>query len=102
MCGYIEIARIEDVPKNGMKLINVRGLEILLVNANGRFYAVENRCPHMGYPLYFGNLEGTMLTCGFHYAKFDVTTGKPLNRVTDKSLRTFKLRVHGSKILVKL
>lgn len=102
MRGRIRIAHIEEIHRNEMKQFNVRGLEILLVNAGGRFYAVENRCPHMGYPLYFGSLEGTTLTCGFHSARFDITTGKPLNRVTDKSLRTFKLTVKDSQLLVEL
>lgn len=102
MSRYIEIARIEDIPKNGMKLVTVGELEILLVNAGDRFYAIENRCPHMGYPLYLGSLEGTMLTCGFHSAKFDVTSGKPLNNVSGESLRTFKLKVKDSRVLVKL
>lgn len=102
MRRYIEIARIEDFPKNGMKVFNVGGLDVLLANANGNFYAVENRCPHMGYPLYFGSLEGTILICGFHYAKFDITNGKALNRVTDESLKTFKLRTKDSRILIEL
>jgi len=102
MCGYIEIARIEDIPKNGMKMFNIGELGVLLVNADGNFYAVENRCPHMGYPLYLGSLEGTIITCGFHYAKFDITTGKALNNVTDESLKTFKLMIKDSQIFLEL
>ncbi|MDH5438849.1 MAG: Rieske (2Fe-2S) protein, partial [Candidatus Bathyarchaeota archaeon] len=62
----------------------------------------ENRCPHMGYPLYFGRLEGKVLTCGFHYAKFDVTTGKSLGSVTDKPLKKFKIKIQNSLVQVEL
>ncbi|MEM3641577.1 MAG: Rieske 2Fe-2S domain-containing protein, partial [Candidatus Bathyarchaeia archaeon] len=82
MRKYIKIAQVEEVPKNGMKSVKVGDLEVLLVNVDGHFYAFDNRCPHMGYPLFFGKLEGQILTCGFHYAKFDVKSGKPLNKIT--------------------
>ncbi len=83
---YIKMANAGEVRKNGMKLVKVDALEVLLINVNGTFYAFDNRCHHMGYPLFFGKLEGQILTCGFHYAKFDVRSGKPLNKVTEKSL----------------
>jgi 3-phenylpropionate/trans-cinnamate dioxygenase ferredoxin subunit len=76
--------------------------EILLVNADGKFYAVENQCPHMGYPLYLGSLEGEVLTCGFHYARFNVATGKSLGAVTHKPLKTYKVRIQNSSILVEV
>lgn len=101
MCGYIEIAQIKEIPKNSMKRLNVKGKDILLVNIDGKFYAVEDRCPHMGYPLYFGSLEGEVLTCGFHYAKFNVRTGNSLGHATDEPLKTLRIRVQNSAILIK-
>lgn len=100
MHRYIRIANVEEVPKNGMKLVKVDALEVLLVNVDGRFYAFDNRCPHMGYPLFFGKLEGQILTCGFHYAKFDVKSGKPLNEITEKPLRKLRLKKSGSALVI--
>ena len=77
MGRYVRIAETKDIPKNKMRVFKVGDREMLVVNVEDKFYAVENRCPHMGYPLYFGSLEGKVLTCGFHYAKFDVRTGSP-------------------------
>jgi len=102
MSGYIEIARVEEIPKNGMKRVSFGGLEILLVNADGKFYAVENQCPHKGYSLYLGTLEGEVLTCGFHYAKFNITTGKSLEAATHKPLKTYKVKIQNSSILVEV
>jgi len=56
----------------------------------------------MGYPLYFGSLEGTVLTCGFHYEKFDVTTGKSLGSVTNKPIKRFNIKIHNSLVQVEL
>ena len=102
MDKYVRIAETRDVPKNDMRVFKVGGREILVVNVEDKFYAFENRCPHMGYPLYLGSLEGKVLTCGFHYAKFDVRTGKSLGLVTHRPLKIFKVKIRNSSILVEL
>ena len=102
MSKYVKMAETHEIPKNKMKVFKVEDHEILVVNVEGELYAFENRCPHMGYPLYFGRLEGKVLTCGFHYAKFDVTTGKSLGSVTDKPLKKFKIKIQNSLVQVEL
>jgi nitrite reductase/ring-hydroxylating ferredoxin subunit len=102
MNRYVRIAETKDVPKNSMRVFKASSREILIVNVEDKFYALDNRCPHIGYPLYFGSLEGKVLTCGFHYAKFDVRTGKSLGSVTRRPLKTFKVKIENSSILVEL
>jgi len=102
MGRYVKIAERHEIPENKMQVFKVEDHEILVVNIEGKFFAFENRCPHMGLPLYFGSLEGNVLICGFHYAKFDVTTGKSLGPVTDKPLKTFKTKIQNSAIQVEL
>lgn len=102
MPKYLMIAKVKDVPPNEMKLVKADGLEILLINFDGKFYAYDNKCPHKGFPLFFGSLNGKILRCGFHYAEFDVTNGKPTNKVTEKPLKKIKLRVINSEIFAKV
>lgn len=102
MGEYVRIAETHEIPNNKMKVFKVENHEILVINIEGELYAFENRCPHMGYPLYFGRLEGKVLTCGFHYAKFDLATGKSLGSVTDKSLKKFKIRIQNTIVEVEL
>jgi len=102
MGEYVKMADTHEITKNKMKVFKVKDLEILVVNVEGELYAFENQCPHMGYPLYFGRLEGKVLTCGFHYAEFDVTTGKSLGSVTDKPLKKFKIKIQNSLVQVEL
>jgi nitrite reductase/ring-hydroxylating ferredoxin subunit len=85
-----------------MQVFTIKGHEILVVNVAGKFYAVSNRCPHLNYPLYTGSLDGKIITCGFHYAKFDVTTGKGLSSPAQKPLKTYKVKTEGSAVLVEL
>jgi nitrite reductase/ring-hydroxylating ferredoxin subunit len=100
MGKFLKVADIRDLSKNQMRVYNVKGQEILVMNIEDKLYAVNNQCPHLGYPLYLGRLEDHVLICGFHDAKFDVRTGKSVGPVTDKSLKTFHVRIHDSSIFI--
>ena len=102
MGEYVKLAETHEIPKGKMRVFKVKDHKILVANVEGEFYAFENRCPHMGYPLYFGRLKGKMLTCGFHYAKFDVTTGKSLGSVTAKPVKKIKIKIQNSLVLAEL
>jgi nitrite reductase/ring-hydroxylating ferredoxin subunit len=102
MGTFVKIAETSGIPENTIRLFKVKSYEILVANIDGKFYAFENQCPHMGYPLYLGSLDGKVLTCGFHYARFDVTTGKSSGRVTDKCLKTYRVKIRDSSVLIEL
>ena len=48
---------------------------MLVVCDKGRGFALDNRCPHMGFPLDRGSVEDGTLTCHWHHARFDVASG---------------------------
>src|SRR5262247_986874 len=48
---------------------------ILFVKVDGQIRAFDDRCPHKGFPLHKGTLEGHTLTCAYHGGKFDVRNG---------------------------
>jgi nitrite reductase/ring-hydroxylating ferredoxin subunit len=75
---FVEVAKISEIPSGKMKHTEVNGKEIMIANVNGMFYALTDRCGHMNALLSMGNLTGNTVTCPFHGAKFDVTTGKKL------------------------
>jgi len=77
-------------------------LTALVINVEGELFAIENRCPHMGYPLFFGSLEGDVLICGFHSTKFNVRTGKSLGPVTSERLKTFPVKIQNSSIFIEV
>jgi nitrite reductase/ring-hydroxylating ferredoxin subunit len=60
-----------------MERLVVRGRHrlILLVYDNGRVFALDNRCPHMGFPLDRGSIEDGILTCHWHHARFALASG---------------------------
>ncbi len=77
------------------------GSEVALYNVDGKFYAIENFCPHKGYPLADSPLTGPVVECEFHHWRFDVRTGecftKPSCPVT-----TYKVEVENGWIKLEL
>ena len=61
-----------------MAAVRVDNKPILFAKVDGKIYAFNDRCPHKGFPLHKGKLEGHMLTCAYHGGKFDVRGGKCL------------------------
>lgn len=74
----LEVARLSEIPIGSKKQVEVSGLEILLVNVEGKIHAIDDRCGHMNAPLSMGVLEGNVIECALHHARFDVITGKAI------------------------
>jgi 3-phenylpropionate/trans-cinnamate dioxygenase ferredoxin subunit len=74
--SFVEVAKVEEIPVGTMKGFTVAGKEILVVNYQGKLYAIGKICTHAGGDLSKGKLEGNIVTCPRHGSKFDVTTGK--------------------------
>ncbi len=74
--SFVKVAIVSDVPEGTKKKFEVGGTTILIVKYEGNYYAMSNKCPHMGGSLVDGNLDGKIIVCPKHGSKFDVTTGK--------------------------
>lgn len=74
--AYTKAASVKDIPESAMKHVEIGGVDILLANVGGTFYAIDDRCGHMNAPLSMGKLEGDIVECPLHHARFDVKTGK--------------------------
>lgn len=68
--------RYEDIAEGGLDTTKVGEREILLAKVGGKIYAIDNACGHSGYPLSKGQLDGYIVTCRWHNARFDVRTGE--------------------------
>ena len=79
MNRFVEAIKAIEIAPGGMKAVEVEGHEIVVCNADGKFYAIQRRCGHMNAPLDKGTLDGEILTCALHCAQFQVTTGEALS-----------------------
>lgn len=76
MTGYARVAAAGVIPEGGSRPFTVGRYEVALFRVEGRYYALENACPHQGGPIADGFLEGVTVTCPWHAWCFDLRTGK--------------------------
>lgn len=74
--GKIIAGKVSDMSPGTMKKISIDGKDIVVVNVEGEFCAIDDSCTHSGASLSEGTLEGCRVTCGWHKAEFDCKTGK--------------------------
>ena len=102
MAGFVKVARVSDVAPGQGKLIEANGKKIALFNVDGSFYAIDDTCTHKGGPLSDGFLDGTTVTCPWHGAKFDVTTGNNLSPPAPTGVPSYKVRLSGDEVEVEV
>lgn len=72
MVKFVKVMQTNELKEGQMRSVAIQGQEILLARVNGRFYAANNICPHMGGNLSQGILRGTVVTCPRHHSQFDL------------------------------
>jgi nitrite reductase/ring-hydroxylating ferredoxin subunit len=99
---FTKVANIDEIPPGHAKLVEVNGNEIALFNVAGSFHAIDNSCTHVGGPLCEGEIDGQEVTCPWHGAVFDVTTGRALGPPAAEPVSYYTLRVQGSDIEIEI
>ncbi|NCB51703.1 MAG: hypothetical protein EOM54_07475 [Clostridia bacterium] len=106
---YIKIAQKNEVKDGEKKKIPIDDKVLLLTNVQGTYYAIDDKCPHMGASLYEGSLNGYSITCPKHGSVFDVRTGNVISsgkiafiHVKVNNTRTYPVKVEGDDILIGL
>lgn len=98
---FVAVAKLSDVPVGGGKTLKKCGKQIALIRVDeGCVYAIDNRCPHEGYPLADGTIKDGVLTCDWHNWKFDLKSGACLRGGED--VRAYPLCVKDGEILLDL
>jgi 3-phenylpropionate/trans-cinnamate dioxygenase ferredoxin component len=101
MAKFVKVARVEDIAPGEKRIFEVDGTLVVVINHNGKFYAIEDVCTHDGGPLGEGRLEGTQIICPRHGARFDVRTGDALTLPAFEPVPTFEVKIEGGDVLVE-
>lgn len=116
MAKSMKILKTSELADGKMKKVNIGDSDVLIARIDDEFFAVNNKCPHMGGDLSEGTLDGTIITCPRHHSQFDVTTGQVI-RWTDftgfkaslsqifkspKPLIKYELIIEGDQLLLKM
>ena len=75
MDGGTDGGPVGDLEANGHVVVQGRRCPILILRHEGRLHALDNRCPHLGFPLHRGTVEDGILTCHWHHARFELSSG---------------------------
>ncbi|MDQ5869819.1 MAG: Rieske (2Fe-2S) protein [Thermoproteota archaeon] len=75
---YVEAGKVSEISNGQMSHVEINGKEIAMANLDGKFFAFSDRCAHMNARLSRGNINQNIVTCPFHAAQFDVTSGKKI------------------------
>ncbi len=90
---------VGELETRGRLLTKVGAVPVVVVWHENRAYTLEDRCPHLGFPLHRGTCEAGLLTCHWHHARFDLESGSTLDRWADDA-RAFDVDVHGDEVWV--
>ena len=116
MISLVEVGKTGELEQGAMKKVSVQGREILLARVGDKYYAVDNRCPHMRGDLSRGKLEGTIITCPRHGSQFDLSDGHVVRWLkgsglisqvgkalrSPKSTSVYNVKIEGDRIMIEL
>lgn len=97
--SFVSVARYEDLQGKGSITVHPNGKAVVLFLYGDRVYAVDNRCPHMGFPLDKGSVENGILTCHWHHARFDLASGGAFDLWAD-DIDAFPVELRDGEIYV--
>jgi nitrite reductase/ring-hydroxylating ferredoxin subunit len=72
---FVRAGSLQELKAKGRLLVHGHHGPTLVIYDRGRVFALDNRCPHMGFPLERGSIEDGILTCHWHHARFDLESG---------------------------
>ncbi len=98
---WVRVGALADVSPNPCAVLHVEGRTVALVRDQGRLYAVDNRCPHMGFPLDRGSVCDGILTCHWHHARFDLATGGTFDQWAD-DVQAYPVEVRDGELWIDL
>src|ERR1041385_1545876 len=101
LSNFVKVAELKDVAEGTPKAVKVEGRSIALFQHQGKVYATDNQCPHMGYPLTRGRVRNGVLTCDWHGWSYDMRGGGCFTGGCD-DLDTFPVQVRDQAIYVDL
>ncbi len=102
MAEWLKVAKTGEIAPGDAKAMDVGERRIALFNIDGAYHAIDDTCTHRGGPLSEGMVVGTEVTCPWHGAVFDVTTGSVLGAPAPQDVAHYPVRIEGDDIEIEL
>ena len=98
--GFVTVAKVGEIPEGGVKVVRLGDMPVAIFNVGGDYYALEDICTHDGGELASGIIEGRVVECPRHGARFDITTGAVQCLPTTSPVPTYAVKVVDGEIQV--
>lgn len=98
---FVRVADLAELRKTNVLTVQAGGHTLVLFAYGDDVYAVDNRCPHMGFPLDRGTVKDGILTCHWHHARFDLASGGTFDQFAD-DVPAFPAEVRDGEVWVDL
>ena len=99
MSVRVTIGTLDELRRDGCLAGKAGTQPICVLWSDGAAYALDDRCPHMGFPLHRGSVESGLLTCHWHNARFDLSSGGTLDPWAD-DVRTYPVEIEDGRVTV--
>lgn len=98
--NFTAVAAADELKPGEMKRLELAGKRLLLCNAEGEHFCVDEMCSHEDYSLYFGCIKGKSIKCSLHGSYFNLASGAPENDPADCPIRTYPVQVADGQVWV--
>ena len=95
----VTVGSVADLEAQGFITGKVGNVPLVIFRHDSRAYAIDDRCPHLGFPLHRGTVENGMVTCHWHHARFDLASGGTLDPWAD-DVRAYPVDLDGDDVVV--
>jgi nitrite reductase (NADH) small subunit/3-phenylpropionate/trans-cinnamate dioxygenase ferredoxin subunit len=101
MPEFYTVAKVTDIPEGEARTVQVQNKLIAVFRQDGRFFAIDDTCPHMGASLSGGYVQGGVVTCPWHAWRFKLADGTWVDSPRLK-IGAYPVRVVGDDIQVEV
>ncbi|NOT35456.1 MAG: non-heme iron oxygenase ferredoxin subunit [Candidatus Eisenbacteria bacterium] len=98
--GFVTVARVGEIPSGGVKVVRFEDQPVAVFHVDGSYYALDDLCTHDGGELASGTVDGHVIECPRHGARFDIRTGAVLCMPATAPVPTYSVRLKGDEIQV--
>lgn len=102
MSQFVTVANKDEIALASCKKVEIGNYRLAVFHVDGEFYVIDDRCSHAEASLSEGQLEGKIVRCPRHGAKFDITNGKALSLPAFKPVKSYKVQLDGDEVQVEL
>lgn len=98
--SFVRVADVDELRADSPQIVHANGHSIGLFFHEDEVHAVDNRCPHMGFPLTKGSVDDGILTCHWHHARFELSCGDTFDPFAD-DVQTYPVEVRDGEVYVQ-